>query len=84
MLVNLTAVNQMDPYDSDSSDGGPEFPSQSLSFNDSDYKTYKRGQQFMIVDHTANQRNGLEVSRIWYTAESAVESTMADDFPTLF
>jgi hypothetical protein len=29
MLVNLIAVNQMDPYDSDSSDGGPEFPSQS-------------------------------------------------------
>jgi hypothetical protein len=29
VLVNLIAVNQMDPYDSDSSDGGPEFPSQS-------------------------------------------------------
>jgi hypothetical protein len=39
VLVNLIAVNQMDPYDSDSSDGGPEFPSQStipetLPFND--------------------------------------------------
>ena len=39
MLVNLIAVNEMDPYDSDSSDGGPEFPSQStipenLPFND--------------------------------------------------
>jgi len=65
MSVNLTAVNQTDPYDSDSSDGDPEFPSQSLSFNDPDYETYKRGQQFMIVDHTANQRNGLEVSKIW-------------------
>jgi hypothetical protein len=28
-LVNLIAVNQMDPYDSDSSDRGSEFPSQS-------------------------------------------------------
>jgi hypothetical protein len=27
MLVNLITVNQMDPYDSDSSDGGSEFPS---------------------------------------------------------
>src|SRR5580658_9433139 len=61
VLVNLTAVNQMDPYDSDSSDGGPEFPSQSLPFNDPNYGTYKRGQQFMIVDHTANQCNGSEI-----------------------
>jgi hypothetical protein len=29
VLVNLIAVNQMDPYDSDSSDGGSEFPSRS-------------------------------------------------------
>jgi hypothetical protein len=29
LLVNLIAVNQKDPHDSDSSDGGPEFPSQS-------------------------------------------------------
>ena len=65
MLVSFIAVNQMDPYDSDSSDGGPEFPSQSLPFNDPNYETYKRGQQFMIVDHTANQRNGSEVSKIW-------------------
>ena len=27
VLVNLIAVNQMDPYDSNSSDGGSEFPS---------------------------------------------------------
>ena len=70
MLVNLTAVNQMDPYDSDSSDGGPEFPSQSTipetpPFNDPNYETYKHGQQFVIVDHTANQRNGSEASKIW-------------------
>ena len=49
----------MDPYDSDSSDGGPEFPSQSTipeppPFNDPNYETYKHGQQFLIVDHTAN------------------------------
>ena len=70
VLVNLIAVNQMDPYDSDSSGGGSEFPSQSTNpepppFNDPNYETYKRGQQFMIVDHTANQRNGSEVSKIW-------------------
>jgi hypothetical protein len=60
----------MDPYDSDSSDGGSEFPSQSTileppPFNDPNYETYKHGQQFMIVDHTANQHNGSEVSKIW-------------------
>ena len=65
MSVNLTTVNQTDPYDSDSSDGDPEFPSQSFPFNDLNYKPYKRGQQFMIVDHTANQRNGSEVLKIW-------------------
>jgi hypothetical protein len=65
MSVNLTAVNQTDPYDSDSSDGDPEFPSQSFPFNDLNYKPYKRGQQFMIVDHTANQRNGSEASKVW-------------------
>jgi hypothetical protein len=26
VLVNLIGVDQMDPYDSDNSDGGPEFP----------------------------------------------------------
>ena len=29
VLINLIAVDQMDPYDSDNSDGDPEFPSQS-------------------------------------------------------
>jgi len=53
VFVNLIAVKQMDPYDSDSCDGGSEFPPQS-TFNDPNYETYKRGQQFMIVDHTAN------------------------------
>ena len=65
MFVNLIAVKQMDPYDSDSSDEGSEFPSQSIdSFNDPNYESYKRGQQFLIVDHTANQRNGSEVFKI--------------------
>ena len=82
MLVNLIAVNQMDPYDSDSSDGGPEFPSQSTipkppPFNDPNYETYKHGQQFLIVDHTANQRNGSEISKIWQHGGEAVGSTMA-------
>jgi hypothetical protein len=69
MLVNLIAVNQMDPYDSGSSDRGSEFPSQSTipelpPFNDLNYETYKHGQQFMNVNHTTNQRNGSEVSKI--------------------
>jgi hypothetical protein len=60
----------MDPYDSDSSDGGSEFPSQSTipeppPFNDPNYETYKHGQRFLIVDHTANQRNRSEISKIW-------------------
>ena len=60
----------MDPYDSDSSDGRSEFPSQSTiseppAFNDPNYETYKNGQQFIIVDHTANQRNDSEVSKVW-------------------
>jgi hypothetical protein len=46
MLVNLIAINQMDPYDSDRSNGGSEFPSQSTIpepplFNDPNYETYK-------------------------------------------
>ena len=50
MLVNLIAVSQMDPYDSDSSDGGSEFPSQSIipetpPFNDPNYETYKHGRR---------------------------------------
>jgi hypothetical protein len=61
----------MDLYDSDSSDRSPEFPfavhnsRPSPLFNHPNYETYKRGPQFMIVNHTANQRNGLEVSKIW-------------------
>jgi hypothetical protein len=66
VLINLAVVNQMDPYDSDSSDEGSEFPSQSIDpFNDPNYESYKRGQQFLIVDYTANQRKGSEVFKIW-------------------
>jgi hypothetical protein len=48
VLVNHIAVNQMDPYDFDSSDRGSEFPSQSTipespPFNDPKYGTYKHG-----------------------------------------
>ena len=43
--VNHIAANQIDPYDSDSSNGGSEFPSQSTipeppPFNDPNYETY--------------------------------------------
>jgi hypothetical protein len=48
VLVSFIAVNQMDSYNSDSSDGGPGFPSQSLPFNDPNYETYKRGQQYAL------------------------------------
>src|SRR6266516_3931222 len=56
----------MDPYDSDNSDENFKFPSQSIDpFNNSNYESYKRGQQFLIVDHTANQRKDSEVFKIW-------------------
>jgi hypothetical protein len=59
MLVSLIAVSQIDPYDSNSSDGGSKFPSQSTvpeppPFNDPNYETYKYGQQFLIINYTAN------------------------------
>ena len=66
MLIDLAAVNQMDSYDSDSSNEGFESPSTGIDpFNDPNYESYKYGQQFLIVDHTANQRNGVEISKIW-------------------
>ena len=66
VLIDLAAVNQMDSYDSDSSNEGFESPSTGTDpFNDPNYESYKRGQQFLIVNHTANQRNGAEVSKIW-------------------
>jgi len=70
VLENLIAANQMDPYDFDSSDGPSEISLQStvpepLPFNDPNYETYKHSQQFLIVDHTANLRNGSEASKIW-------------------
>jgi hAT family C-terminal dimerisation region len=75
VLVSFIAVNQMDPYDSDSSDGGPEFPSQSLPFNDPNYETYKRGQQFMIVDHTATlpcPAMSTECERVFSSAKKLI------------
>jgi hypothetical protein len=55
----------MDPYDSDSSDEGSEFPLQSITpSNNLNYENYKHGQQFLIVDYTVNQRKGVEISKI--------------------
>jgi len=56
-------------YNSDSSDGSIVIPSspvipESSPAGEPVFKSYK-GQQFVIVDHTANIRNGSEVSRIW-------------------
>ena len=60
----------MDPYDSDSSDEGSEFPSQSItSSNDLNYENYKYSQQFLIVNHTANQRKDAEILKIWHHDE---------------
>ena len=85
MLINLITVSQMDPYDPDSSDGGCEFHSQSTvpespRFNDPNYETYKHGQQSLAVDHTANQRNGSEISKIWQPA-GAVTGVMRKCLP---
>jgi hypothetical protein len=60
VLVNLTTINQIDPYDTDSSHGGSEFPMQPMipeppPFNDSSCETYtKHGQQFVIVNYITN------------------------------
>jgi hypothetical protein len=56
-------------YNSDSSDGSIVIPSSSVipessPAGDPAFKSYK-GQQSIIVDHTANIRNGSEVLRIW-------------------
>ena len=37
----------------------------SSSLDDLQFERGPRGEQFLIVNHTANQRNGSEVSRIW-------------------
>src|SRR5271156_7157612 len=33
---------------------------------DPQFERGPRGEQFLIVNHTANQRNGSEVSKIWF------------------
>jgi hypothetical protein len=38
----------------------------SPSLGDPQFERGPRGEQFLIVDHTANQRNGSEVSKIWF------------------
>jgi hypothetical protein len=82
VLVTHIAVNQMDPYDSDSSDGGSEFPLQSTipeppPFNDPNYETYKKrlavhDRITLLINVTAQRSR-----RSGNTAESAVGSTMA-------
>jgi hypothetical protein len=54
VLVSFIAVNQINPYDSSGGNGGSEFPSRFLPFNDPNYETYKRGQQFITVNCIAN------------------------------
>jgi hypothetical protein len=34
--------------------------------DDPQFERGSRGEQFLIVNHTANQRNGSEVSKIWF------------------
>jgi hypothetical protein len=55
-------------YNSDSSDDSIDVPSSSVipkssPADDPAFESYK-SQQFVIVDHTANIRNGSEVSKI--------------------
>src|SRR5947208_115033 len=38
----------------------------SSSPDDPQFEQDPRGEQFLIVDHTANRRNGSEVSKIWF------------------
>src|SRR5271156_557519 len=38
----------------------------SPSPDDPQFERGPRGEQFLIVNHTANQRNGSEVSKIWF------------------
>jgi hypothetical protein len=73
VLVKVIAVNQMDPYDSDSSDGGPEFPSQSTipeppPFNDPNYETYKHGQQFLNDPNYETYKHGQQFLIVDHTA----------------
>jgi len=82
VLVNHIAVNQMDPYDSDSSDGGSEFPSHStipgplLSTILSMRRTSTASGSWSLITLLINvtvQRS----RRSGNTAESAVGSTLA-------
>jgi hypothetical protein len=60
----------MNSYNFDNSDKDFEFFLQFInSFNDSNYENYKRNQQFLIVNHTVNQRKGSEVFKIWQHGE---------------
>jgi hypothetical protein len=65
----------MDSYDSDSSDGGPEFPSQSIipgtPFNDPNYETYKRGQQYAL-DTLSCPAMSTECERVFSSAKKLI------------
>jgi hAT family C-terminal dimerisation region len=71
VLVSFIAVNQMDPYNSDSSNGGPGFPSQSLPFNDPNYETYKRGQQYAL-DTVSCPAMSTECERVFSSAKKLI------------
>jgi hypothetical protein len=83
VLVNHIAVNRMDPYDSDSSDGvaspfrSPQSPNPP-PFNDPNYEAYKgtasssRSLITLLINVTVQRSR-----RSGNTAESAVGSTMA-------
>src|SRR5277367_4459868 len=42
--------------------------------DDPQFERGPRGEQFLIVNHTANQRNGSEVSKIWFHGERVFSS----------
>ena len=85
VLVNLIAVSQMDPYDSDSSDGGSEFPSQSTvpelpPFNDPNYETYTHGQHDFptlfqyALDTLSCHGMSTEYERVFSSAKKLITS----------
>ena len=49
----------------------------SLNPDDPQFERGPRGEQFLVVNHTANQRNGSEISKIWFHGTEACECLKA-------
>jgi hypothetical protein len=68
----------MDPYDSDSSNGGSEFPSQSIipepPFNDPNYETYKCPEILTECERVFSSAKKLIVPERNYLGEDIIEA----------